>query len=84
MCISQMCYSYLTYIVWYFDLLFFKFYIFTCVLYIKCEFSVTLLQARRWQIFYGTIFELMTGRQADLIAQVLRCHQTEWRLAHNK
>ena len=28
------------------------------------------LQARRWQIFYGTVFELMTGHQADLTAQV--------------
>ncbi|XP_076457415.1 uncharacterized protein LOC143291429 isoform X2 [Babylonia areolata] len=25
--------------------------------------------AKRWQIFYGTLFELMTGRQADLTAQ---------------
>lgn len=43
------------------------------------------LQARRWQVFYGTIFELMTGRQADLIAQVSSITSNtyidcEWRL----
>ncbi|KAL8601531.1 hypothetical protein ACOMHN_000473 [Nucella lapillus] len=31
-------------------------------------------EPKRWQIFYGTVFELMTGRQADLTAQSLQTH----------